>query len=589
MFFNPGTVLNGRYVINKILGHGGMGAVYLATHVNLGTEWAVKQLLDLFGSDADSQDEKLRAIEQFNIEAKMLARLDHINLPRVIDFFDDSGSYFLVMEFIKGKTLGEVERENIGFLPVDKVLSWSVQLCNVLDYLHNQKPHPIIFRDLKPENIMVTGDNTIKLIDFGIAKIFNPASHTGTIIRGTGTLAFCPPEQYGTAGTDPRSDIYSLGATMYVLLTKQKCPVSIDRLINKSPLPSMKKSNPNVTSILEQCIFKAMELDRENRYQTVLDMKKDLEMCTEINQALIPDDIGAPSPSSGFSLQSSAFWDIHYPHSIALDVTGNIYVSDKRNIIQKFDGHGNLISKWHIITEKDTSSNPSIAVDSSGNLYTLMMECNYVEKFDANGSSVKKWGGKGSNDGEFVCPCDITVGDEDNIYIVDTGNNRIQKFDSSGNFIITWGQCGVEKGQFNYPRGITVDSFGNIYVADTGNCLIQKFDGQGNFIINWGGRGTGKGQFKHPLSVIWDQAGYVYVIDDWLDNIQKFDLWGNFISSLDRNIFIDDNFIALSDGAVDAAGNVYLVNKGKHIVQKFSSDGTFITKWGNPDAVSSDR
>ena len=587
MFFNPGTVLNCRYVINKILGHGGMGAVYLATHVNLGTEWAIKQLLDLFGSDEDSQDEKVKAIEQFNIEAKMLARLDHINLPKVIDFFEDSGSYFLVMEFIKGKTLGEIERENIGFLPVEKILFWAIQLCNVLDYLHKQKPHPIIFRDLKPENIMLTDDNTIKLIDFGIAKIFNPASQTGTILRGTGTLAFCPPEQYGTSGTDPRSDIYSLGATIYVLLTKQKCPVSIDRLINKAPLPPMKKSNPHVTSILEQCILRAMELDRENRYQTVLDMKKDLEVCMEINQALIPDDIQIPCAS--FPGQSSAFWDIHYPHSIALDLAGNIYVSDKRNIIQKFDPNGNFISKWHITTEKETIHPPSIAVDSNGNIYALIMEYNYIEKFDPYGSTVKKWGIRGNNDGEFVCPYDIAVGEEDNIYIVDTGNNRIQNFDSSGNFISAWGQCGVDKGQFNYPRGVAVDSFGNIYVADTGNCLLQKFDSLGNFIINWGGKGIEKGQFKHPISVTWDQAGYVYVIDDWIDNIQKFDLWGNFISSLDKNIFTDDNFIALSDGAVDVTGNIYLVNKGKHIIQKFSSDGTFITKWGNPYSVSSEQ
>lgn len=589
MFFNPGTVVNGRYLINKTVGHGGMGAVYLATHINLGTEWAIKQLIDLFGSDADSQDEKIRAIEQFNIEAKMLARLDHINLPKVIDFFEDMESYFLVMEFIKGKTLGEIERENTGFLPVEKILSWSLQICNVLDYLHNQKPHPIIFRDLKPDNIMLTDDNTIKLIDFGIAKIFNPSSQTGTIIRGTGTLSFCPPEQYGTSGTDPRSDIYSLGATIYMLLTKQKCPMSIDRLINKAPLPSMKKSNPDVTSILEQCILRSMELDKENRYQTVLDMKKDLEVCMEINQALIPDDIQVPWGSSGFSRKSSAFWDIHYPHSIAIDLSGNIYVSDKRNIIQKFDPKGSLVNKWHITHEGETIRPPSIAVDSRGNIYTIIMEYNYIEKFDHYGRTIDKWGIRGNNDGDFVCPCDITVGEEDNIYIVDTGNNRIQKFDSSGNFISNWGQCGVDKGQFNYPRGIAVDSFGNVYVADTGNCLLQKFDSMGNFIISWGGRGIEKGQFKHPLSVTCEQAGYIYVIDDWLDNIQKFDLWGNFISSLDKNIFTDDNFISLSDGAVDTTGNIYLVNKGKHIIQKFSSDGTFMTKWGNPCSVSSEK
>jgi serine/threonine protein kinase, bacterial len=205
----------GRFLILERVGQGGMGAVYKALDLQVNKRIvAVKEMSQSGLSGQDLQD----AIKAFTHEAEMLARLKHQSLPYIYGQFEDGGRRYLVMEFIEGETLEhrlEVLQQQGKRLPIERVLAISRKLCTVLDYLHSQRP-PIIFRDLKPSNIMLGPNGQVCLIDFGIARLLVPGKSKDTVALGS--EGYAPPEQYRRA-TSPRSDIYSLGATLHQMLT----------------------------------------------------------------------------------------------------------------------------------------------------------------------------------------------------------------------------------------------------------------------------------------------------------------------------------------------------------------------------------
>ncbi|MDQ7823108.1 MAG: serine/threonine-protein kinase [Candidatus Eremiobacteraeota bacterium] len=253
-----GAVLSERYEIKKVIGQGGMGAVYLASDKRLPVkQWAVKEMVH---QSADTA-EKLEIEKLFTEEAHHLATLDHPNLPRVADFLPEGDRKYLIMEYIEGETLEDMIVSARGPLPLEKVINYAMQLADVLSYLHNQKPHPLIFRDLKPSNIMITGNGRVKLIDFGIARIFVSGKQKDTIVLGT--PGFAPPEQYGKSQTDQRSDIFSYGATVYYALSGED-PA-------KSPFhfPPLRNFNPNIPPSIEEVIMKCVNLAPESRFQSM--------------------------------------------------------------------------------------------------------------------------------------------------------------------------------------------------------------------------------------------------------------------------------------------------------------------------------
>ena len=208
----PRTLLNQRYVIMRTIGHGGMGAVYQARDLRRQTICAIKEM----SLSMVPLEERAKAVQNFKAEAKMLAGLHHPNLPTFSDFFTEGSRHFLVMEYVDGITLDSYLERNNGPFPERRVLGWARQLCAVLTYLHSQTP-AIIFRDMKPGNIMLMQNGRVKLIDLGIARFFRHASSQDTQLLGT--PGFAPPEQYGKAQTDERSDIYSLAMTLFQLMT----------------------------------------------------------------------------------------------------------------------------------------------------------------------------------------------------------------------------------------------------------------------------------------------------------------------------------------------------------------------------------
>lgn len=261
LLLENGTTLAGRYVIQDLLGQGGMGAVYLVSDKHIPEKkWAVKELWD-YGDPATRE----LIQKQFKREASILATLDHPNLPRITDYFVDNNKEYLVMDYVEGKTLEEKLGEDPGTLDIERGLVILSQLIDVLEYLHGRLP-PIIFRDLKPANIMLTPDGNVKLIDFGIARIFSAGKQKDTVIMGT--PGYASPEQYGTKQSDVRSDIYGLGATLYFAMTGQ------DPADDPFHFDSPSKFNSDITERLNNAILKCVQMDPGERFSNVGEIRE---------------------------------------------------------------------------------------------------------------------------------------------------------------------------------------------------------------------------------------------------------------------------------------------------------------------------
>lgn len=266
----PQTLLNQRYEIIRLIGQGGMGAVYEALDQRLRARVALKQT-------TVSGEQLSRAFER---EAQLLAGLRHAALPRVIDHFVTPEGQFLVMDFIQGEDLAAMLKARSGPFPVEQVLGWADQLLDALDYLHSQQP-PVVHRDIKPQNLKLTPRGEIILLDFGLAKGIVPlatqAEGAGASIFGY-TPQYAPLEQVQGTGTGPRSDLYSLAATLYHLLTGQAPPDTLTRaeaVLNNRPDPLLAAHtlNPNLSPLVSGAISQAMALRADERFATATAMR----------------------------------------------------------------------------------------------------------------------------------------------------------------------------------------------------------------------------------------------------------------------------------------------------------------------------
>lgn len=271
----PGTVLRRRYEILELVGQGGMGAVYKTADRRLeGRVCALKEILPTLADSALSEEELGQMSEQFRTEASILSRLDHPNLPKVSDYFAVGAREYLVMDYVAGRDLHEIVREQAkqgALLSEQEVLGWARQMLDALEYLHDQTP-PVVHRDIKPANIKVTLRGTVKLVDFGLVKVLhNDDSRTVTVVQGRGTIAYTPLEQYGgdTGYTDARTDIYSLGATLYHLLAGVPPADAKERFLRPGALLSLRQINPAVSPRIERAIFQALAMHPNERPPSV--------------------------------------------------------------------------------------------------------------------------------------------------------------------------------------------------------------------------------------------------------------------------------------------------------------------------------
>ena len=293
-----GDFFNGRYVIEGILGQGGMGKVYLARNINTDTFWAIKEFNGWDGLDIDLMS-----------EPNLLKKLEHPALPRLFDILEQDGRIYMIFDYINGTSLDK-KLEAEGRIASEIVIEWAVQLCKALQYLHGQKPNPIIYRDMKPSNIILTPNGTIKLVDFGIAREYKTGSLSDTVFIGT--RCYAAPEQYGTGQTSAASDIYSLGVMLHQLLT------------GKSPteppfgLKPIRFYDDSLSPALEAIIVKCTCENIEGRYQNASELLAELEIlqngretAASLNEGLHGYQRSSDMKNSGFSFRKIviAVWD----------------------------------------------------------------------------------------------------------------------------------------------------------------------------------------------------------------------------------------------------------------------------------------
>ncbi len=368
----PGQVLQSRYRILGVIGMGGMGAVYQARDLHFPTVArlvAVKEMVNM------AQDQQIReaTLRNFEREAEILATLNHPAIPQIYDYFSFGDRAYLVMEFIQGKDLEAIMNSIDGFLPVEQVRQWAIEICDVLSYLHNHKPEPIVFRDMKPSNVMIDHHRRVRLIDFGIAKTFQ-VGQPGTMI---GTDGYAAPEQYKGLAS-PAADIYALGATLHHLLTRRDPRLEPPFSFNKRPIQSY---NPNVPDGLVQIVMRALSYNPEDRYASAEAMKQSLEALGSHTsasplQAAGAVYSGAPSRvgeaggavAVGTATSLNPIWAFKVEDAVRsrpLVHDGVVYVSSYDNNLWALNaGDGSLI--WKFPTDGGLGSSP---IYSGGTIY----------------------------------------------------------------------------------------------------------------------------------------------------------------------------------------------------------------------------
>lgn len=254
---NLGDVLDGKYHIIDYIGKGRWGRVLLAENLKIGNRWAVKEI---------NLKSDLRV--DLQAEPEILKMLNHRSLPRIVDVIKSDDFLYIIEDYFEGRNLRELI-EHRDLCSVDNVIKWGSQLCEILIYLHNLKPNPIIYRDMKPGNIIVDKDLNIKLIDFGIAKEFrNDQDSDSTFI---GTIGYAAPEQYSIGGkADERTDIYGLGVTLYHVLT------GINPGKNPQKIIPVREVNSSLSAAIEKVIIKCTQQNPDDRYQTAEELLADL-------------------------------------------------------------------------------------------------------------------------------------------------------------------------------------------------------------------------------------------------------------------------------------------------------------------------
>ncbi len=336
-----------------------MGAVYRARDLhfpNVVKRVAVKEMINMARDPAVQET----IVRNFEREANILATLDHPSIPRIYDYFSHNERSYLILEFVDGKDLETLVNETPGFLPEVQVVHWAIELCDVLNYLHNIKPEPVIFRDMKPSNVMVNTNGHIMLVDFGIAKTFQ-SGQKGTMI---GTEGYSPPEQY-KGEASPVADIYAMGATLHHMLTRRDPRLEPPFSFNERMIRSV---NPSVSPEVEAVIYTALHYTPSERFPTALAMKEALVAAARKTGILsdAPTTSAAPAKASAGSVK--ALWKFECED----EIRGAPHAQDGILYIGAYDNNMYALQAasgeflWKYATQGGIVSKPAIL---EGNLF----------------------------------------------------------------------------------------------------------------------------------------------------------------------------------------------------------------------------
>jgi len=419
----PELVLRGRYRIQGVLGVGGMGAVYQARDLNFPEVTklcAVKEMINLANDPAMRET----TIRNFQREANILATLNHPAIPEIFDFFSEGNRAYLVLEFIRGKDLEALMNIADGFLPVEQVRQWAIEICDVLGYLHSRQPEPVVFRDMKPSNVMIDQFKKIRLIDFGIAKTFD-VTKGHTMI---GTEGYSPPEQY-RGEVSPQSDIYALGASLHHVLTRRDPRLEPPFSFENRPISLF---NPDVPEAFAEIVNRALAYEPQERFAAIDEMKVALEALGSggvrpgLSQVISPDGAGISERLSMAAGEVLAVWQFQVEDEIRSTPfveKGVVYIGAYDNNLWALDAkEGSLV--WKYPTEGGIASDPTV---EAGYVF-VGSEDRILYAVDARSGRVQ-WTYI-TNGRIYTSPC-VALGhvffgsDDHNLYAVKAANGRL--------------------------------------------------------------------------------------------------------------------------------------------------------------------
>ena len=418
---SSGTVLQGRYAIETVLGVGGMSLVYRGRDLRFKDVVRACAVKEMFQSAPDSSTRML-TLKNFERESGLLATLSHAAIPKVYDFFEENGRIYLIMELIGGRDLEATLDQAKEAIPEQRVGNWANQICDVLHYLHSHTPEPIIFRDMKPSNVIVAPEDRIILIDFGIARIFQQNQRKGTMI---GTEGYAPPEQYrGVA--DPRGDVYALGATMHHLLTNVDPRTETPFTFHERPI---RQINPNISAEMEAVVMQALEYDPAQRPQSAAELKALLQTvpCLKGVVGTSPITLSAPAvlPRTGKHGSTELVWRF----ACEDEVRSSPHVRDNTLYVGSYDTNlyaidaGSGEFRWKRATLGGISSSPT----TWGDLVIIGSEDGQVYALDTR-KGTPKWTfrtGRAVRSSPRIEDRIVYVGSDDqHLYAIDGINGR---------------------------------------------------------------------------------------------------------------------------------------------------------------------
>jgi len=352
----PGVTLVNRYLIQDVIGIGGMGSVYRARDLHFPNVVKLVAVKEMINQARDPQTRE-SVIQNFEREADILVTLNHPAIPRIYDYFTEDERSYLVLEYIQGKDLEAILNETSGFLRQDQVIAWAIQLCDVLEFLHSHKPEPIIFRDMKPSNVMINQANQVVLVDFGIAKMFR-AGQKGTMI---GTEGYSPPEQY-RGEASPLADIYALGASLHHILTRIDPRLEPPFTFQERPI---RKFNPSVYPELEAVINTCLQYNPADRYPSA-EATKDALILLAMNTGALHRVPSTPLAPVLTSEDIKPLWKFECEDEIRGSPTvenGVLYVGSYDNNLYALDATNGEF-RWKYVTEGGIVGKPA-TIDGS--------------------------------------------------------------------------------------------------------------------------------------------------------------------------------------------------------------------------------
>ncbi len=352
-----GSNLQNRYVIEGILGVGGMSVVYRGRDMRFRDVVRHCAIKEMYQRSLDSQTRMLN-LRHFEREAGLLATLNHPAIPKVYDFFEENNRLYLVQELVPGKDLETLLEETGNPFEEKRVATWAIQVCDVLHYLHHHQPDPIVFRDMKPSNVLLSTGDRIVLIDFGIARLIDPNERKGTMI---GTEGYAPPEQY-RGMIDPQGDIYALGASMHHLLTNNDPRMQTPFTFHERPLT---KLNPDISPEMESIVSKALAYDAAERWSNAVEFKQALLGFVGVSAGIPASVTGVPTIPTSNTKSTELLWDF----TCEDELRSSPIVQDDVLYVGCYDTNlyaieattGNFL--WKYATEGGISSSPTVWQD----------------------------------------------------------------------------------------------------------------------------------------------------------------------------------------------------------------------------------